>query len=193
MKTITTDNVDFVIEEDTYPFIESKEIVKSLDHWFKHPSRSKDSNLSNYSLDDSIPGSLGHSFETKLNHGGVFHFLRYKGEVVGFSGMYLEDATNIARGSHRMLTSPYMDNSIVGAITTYIITHQIEVAKFWGAKEYAINVNKKNLRIFEFARRGRGTTPSRQEAYNKIGTQLRISDTPEIINNVEQWVATIPL
>lgn len=192
MKTILTEHPDFTIEEDTYPFTESKKIISGL-NWFDHPARIKDPNISNYSLDVTIPGSLGDSFETKLKDIGVLHFLKHKGEIICFSGMYLEKDTNIARGSHRMLTNPNMDRNAIGAHTTYIIAEQVKLAREWKAEVYAVNVNKKNLKIFNFTKRGRGVTDSRQEAYDKVGHKFSISDEPIILNNVEQWVATISL
>ena len=193
MKTIQFDDVDFTIDEDVYPYTESKKIVSELQHWFNDPIRLKDPNNSNYSLDTALPNSLGTSFETKLKN-GVFNLLRYQGEVIAFAGMYLETGTNTARGSHRMCYKPNLDFRLLGVYFTYMIPHQIETARSWSADAYAVSVNHHNYGFFNI-KRNRKPRPGRIHEAIEVGNRYNIilSEQPVLINNVEQWEAKVIL
>jgi hypothetical protein len=89
MLTLSTFIPDYYIKVDTYPYTESRELVKTLDHWWNHKARQHrySDSRSNYSVDSDEPHTLNYSFKEKLKDGN-FSFLLKKLRWLGIKACY---------------------------------------------------------------------------------------------------------
>ena len=111
--------------------------------------------------------------------------------------MQPEQMTKIARGCHRMFRKPNLDKSLDWVIGGFLAPRQLELAKELGAETYTITFNHKNARFIQVIERMK--KPLQKKLTNfmsksaDLAPMFTVSQTPVIVNNVEQWEYTCDL
>lgn len=141
---------NYIIKTDVYPYTEAREIVKSVEWWWDHESRSiKNENNynSNYALDPNLRNSLEKSFMTRL-HGGNFSFLYYKDELLLYAGLRVDEENNA--WAHRAASNPVTGKHHVGMATAIMIPYQIKCAYEMGCNSFCMSFNEKRYKWYEW-------------------------------------------
>lgn len=145
--------LDYYIKTDYYPYTESKEIIKSLAHWWNHPMRSiKDvdrEKSSNYDLDSTLPNSLGYSFEHKLQNGSFSFVYDSNHEIILYGGLLVDGKDCYI---HRLTSNPELFRNQVGMVGATIIPHQIKQAYDMGLDTYNITFDEHRYFVYRWWR-----------------------------------------
>jgi hypothetical protein len=146
-------DIEYYMKTDLYPYIEAKEIVKSLEHWWDHPKRNvKEANrekISNYSLDTDLPNSLGYSFEHKLQNGSFSFLYNKDNEVMIYGGLLVDGKDSYL---HRLTANPELFQNNFGLAGATIIPHHIKQAYDMGLDTYNITFNDHRYFIYRWWR-----------------------------------------
>jgi len=192
--TYSTYLPDYTIKVETYPYTESRLLIKMNEYWWEHPQRKikHAQTKSNYSLESEETNSLHYSFKEKLKTGN-FSFLYHNEDIVGYQGLLIMDNGETAL-CHRMMSNPYHSfTKQLGLWTDIYMTWQIKCAYELGCKQYKIAWNSKNYSRYKS--HAEGTIKSRLkfngrnsdilQKFNWLGKQM--------LFHVEQYVAVFDL
>jgi len=189
-------DVDYYIKTDYYPYTESKEVIKQLDHWWEHPMRTvKEANrekISNYSLDPSLSNSLGYSFQNKLQDGSFSFVYDKNDEVIIYAGLLVTGKDSYC---HRITTNPYLFQTQNGLASATIFPHQIKQAYDMGLDTFNITFDEHRYMLYRWWR---------DRLWEKGGYGFKYPDSGALISNfefrgkqtlfyTEQYVCTLDL
>ena len=136
----------YTIKTDYFPYDETREIIKGVDYWWTHETRSKHK-ASNYQLDPSLINSIETSLTMRL-HSGNFSFVYYKEQVFLFGGLKINQ--HHEAWIHRAATHPVLGKQHIGANSAILMPHQAKVAYERGCKSYNISFNEHNLKFYTY-------------------------------------------
>jgi hypothetical protein len=192
MLTLSTFIPDYYIKVDTYPYTESKELVKTLDHWWDHKARQHrySESRSNYSVEGDEPHTLNYSFKEKLKDGN-FSFLLKKTEVVGYQGLLLMDNGETGL-CHRATADPENYRKDLGVWTSVFLPWQIKSAYELGCKQYKTAWNIHNYRQYRSLRDSEMTTRFKFAENKNIWQRFNFIGKQELFYT-DQYVAVLDL
>jgi len=193
-KTYSTYLTEYTIKVETYPYVESRNLIKENEYWWDHVQRKiKHKQIrENYSLESKAPNSLNYSFKEKLKTGN-FSFLFHGENIVGYQGLLIMDEGKTAL-CHRMLSNPYHSfTKNLGLWTDIYLTWQIKCAYEMGCEQYMVAWNLRNYSRYKSHAEStlkprfkhNGPNSGIFQKFNWIGKQM--------LFNVEQHVAVFDL
>jgi hypothetical protein len=186
---------EFVVKTDYYPYTQSKKIISQLGHWWEHDSRKDDVRKDNYSLDPSLPNSVGNSFERKLVDGN-FSFIYHKKEIFSFVGFQV---VGDSAWCHRFTNNPNNYFSNTGASTSAFLPLHIKWAREKNLEFYKLSFNEHNYRIYQFLKKGWHIDgPRRGPSLANFDWGMRLMHKFEfvgqqVVNYTDQWVLSLDL
>jgi hypothetical protein len=195
MKTLPTNQTGYTVKVDVHPYLETKNILSSIQDWWLHPSRSvKEKNRaysSNYELAEDARNKLGISLNERL-HGGNFAFVYYLDQPIMYAGLMIVEDTAYC---HRLAIHPEGFAQHPGIVSSVLVSYQIRAALELGCRKYRLGFNENRLGLYRFWR---------DRLYNKLNLSLKTNRGNEMISNftfldrihlftVDQWVAELDL
>lgn len=183
---------EFVVKTDYYPYTQSKKIISKLGHWWEHDARKDDVRKDNYSLDPSLPNSVGNSFERKLVDGN-FSFVYFKKELFAFAGFQV---VGNEAWFHRYTNSPFNDSSKTGAGSSALLPLHIKWAKEKNLDFYKMGFNQHNYAMYRIAEKGLKPNLDIKEHNLAVGVELMSKFDflgKQVVNYTEQWVMSLDL
>lgn len=195
MKIISTNQQDYTVREDVYPYTETREILDTIKDWWAHPARSLKANnkvySNNYDLSTDARNKLGTSLNERL-HSGNFAFVYYRDEPIMYAGLMIVDGIAYC---HRLAIHPEGFTNHPGIVSSVLVSYQIRAAKNLGCHKYRLGFNENRYGLYRFWR---------DRLYNKMNLSLKSNRGNEMISNftfldkmhlftVDQWVAELDL
>jgi len=192
MLTLSTPVPNYYIKVDAYPYTESRELIKTLDHWWDHKARQNryKNSKENYSLNSDATNSLNYSFNEKLKDGN-FSFLLKEKNIIGYQGLLIMDDGNTGL-CHRATTNPAEYGKDLGIWTSVFLPWQIKSAYELGCKQYKTAWNLHNFRHYESLRTNQISTHFRFEENKSIWQKFNFIGKQELFYT-EQFVAVLDL
>lgn len=197
MEKIYSPNVPgYYIKTDYYPYNEAKEVIKSLEHWWNHPTRNiKEANkekITNYSLDPSFTNGLGYSFEHKLKEGSFSFVYDENDEVIVYAGLLVSGKDSYC---HRITTNPDLFKNQNGLASATIFPYHIKQAHDMGLDTFSITFDDHRYGLYRWWR---------DRGWEKGGYNFKYPDSGALISNfefrgkqtlfyTEQYVCTLDL
>lgn len=192
-KTYSTYLPDYTIKVETYPYTESKELVKSLDHWWDHGSRTvgkhKDSK-SNYDIEGDGYNTLKYSFDVKLIDGN-FSFFCNNNQIIAYQGLLIMDNGDTCL-AHRATTNPEEYHKHVGLWTSVYLPWHIKSAYDFGCKKYKVSWNSHNFRSYRLLRDHIAVKKFKYHTHENLWQKFDFVGTEQLFN-CEQYVAVLDL
>jgi hypothetical protein len=147
MQIIQTSFQDFSLHTDIYPYIESRDKLKSLVDWWEHPLRKNPKSIkSNYQLDSDLSNSLEKAFRYRMTD-GCFNFLYYKNDVIAYAGLRIH---NNEAFMTRMTVNPVSHMEHFGIVTAIIVPYQIRFAYEKGCRSYNMTFEKHREKMYNW-------------------------------------------
>ena len=190
--TYSTFLPNYTIKVETYPYEESRLLIKTTEHWWSHKARQHRYSTSkeNYSIDSDTTNSLNYSFNEKLKDGNFSFFLR-DSEIVGYQGLLIMDNGNTGL-CHRATTNPVDYGKDLGVWTSVYLPWQIKSAYDLGCKQYKTAWNTHNYRYYKSLRDSTMTPRFKVEENKNIWQQFEFIGKQELFYT-DQYVAVLDL
>jgi hypothetical protein len=189
-------NFEFYIKTDYYPYTESKEIIKTLDYWWEHPTRNiKDIDIekgTNYSLDSSQPNTLGYSFENKLQNGSFSFVYNNRDEIILYSGLLVVGKDSYV---HRLTSNPYLYQEYLGIGGGTIVPFQAKESYDMGLDTYNITFDEHRYVMYKWHRDRLWEKRSLGFKYPECGKVMSNFEFKgkQTLFHTEQYVCTLDL
>jgi len=195
MKILPTNQAEYTVRVDCYPYEETKQVLESIQTWWQHPSRAvKQSNKSyseNYDLSDDARNKLGISLKERLTNGN-FAFVFYQEQPIMYAGLMILDDTAYC---HRLAIHPEGFTNHPGIVSSILVSYQIRAALELGCKKYRLGFNEHRFKLYKFWR---------DRVYDKLNLSLKLNRGNEMISRftfldkihlftVDQYVAELDL
>jgi hypothetical protein len=199
--THKTKHSDITIKEDRYPYTESIDILNTLTDWWSDPKLSNNIDLSNYSLDNTIPNSIASSFRDKLVDGN-FTFVYLNDQVLAYAGLQRGDQSSSQNSPdvrdtawiHRLCGNPKLFSKNLGTGTDIIMPFQIKTAIELGCRYYNFTMTEARYKWY-LGLKNETFLKSRRLKYTegmKLLTKFDFKGK-EIRNWTEQYIISLDL